>query len=328
MARDIAVRGLEVCEGHAPRLAKRRGTTRQRHCLETTDALESRQIGNEELAAPQAPVGPIAKPIKGHTDDTFIETVLDQARRHVGVMMLHRDRRQIERGGERGGQVAGVKIMHHHFGCDSEQRQERVDHFVERLKGRHVLQIAEMRRKERLSSARDAHRVLQPGADGQYARSSRCQPDRPGRKATGPAYEHGATVRDSEHRVVCSAKYGPIVGEERIGDGPEPGVGIVIVDRDRFLGSIAAGEHERRRKGVGQQLMEWAWREKNTDDRRRRSNRFADKRLGSLGDKHNRALRRRKSALLIAVDVSDDRGRVEVAHHHGERLLIASLTSA
>jgi hypothetical protein len=60
------------------------------------------EIGDQELATPQHPVGAITQPVEGQTEDRLGPAVLGQAGRDVGVMMLNAPGRQVEIQGQLG----------------------------------------------------------------------------------------------------------------------------------------------------------------------------------------------------------------------------------
>src|SRR5262245_57893124 len=84
----VAIGRAKERRRHAPRLAHCCVTTGQRYILEMTDALEASQVGDEELATPDAAVGSIAASVPGDADYLAIHTVVGQTARDVRVMML------------------------------------------------------------------------------------------------------------------------------------------------------------------------------------------------------------------------------------------------
>src|SRR5512145_3406692 len=84
----VAIGRAQERRRHTPWLAHGGITTGERYVLEVADALEASQVGDEELATPDAAVGSIAASVPGDADYLAIHTVVGQTARDVRVMML------------------------------------------------------------------------------------------------------------------------------------------------------------------------------------------------------------------------------------------------
>ena len=71
------------------------------------------EAGHQHLASPQRAVGAVAEPVEGEPEHRSRATVVDHARRDVGVVVLHRDEREVELLGELGREVLGVEVVGH-----------------------------------------------------------------------------------------------------------------------------------------------------------------------------------------------------------------------
>ena len=69
------------------------------------------EVGDQQLAAPQRAVGAVAEAVEGEAEHRLGAAVLDHARRDVGVVVLHGDRRQVE--------LAAANFVDRYSGCRS-----------------------------------------------------------------------------------------------------------------------------------------------------------------------------------------------------------------
>ena len=166
---------LEVRGGDAPRLADRRLAAGQRHRLEVRDALERGEVAAQQLAAPERPVGAVARCRRG------------RARAPRPSRRARRGRPRRARGGagrSTSGSVLLVRPLRRRGSRDGGRRRPRpgstpsiveVEREVgaERAVGGLGVEVAEVRREERLAAARDAERALQLGARRRRAAAAR-----------------------------------------------------------------------------------------------------------------------------------------------------------
>ena len=157
------------------------------------DALEPVEVGHQELAAPERAVGAVAEPVEREPEHRFGAAVLHHARGDVRVVVLHRDRREVEVEGELRRQVLRMEIVRDDLGPHAVQRGEMVDRLHERLVGREVLEVADVMAGDDVVAARDRDRRLQLRADREHGAL------RPG---TAAACGSGAYPRD--RRSSCS----------------------------------------------------------------------------------------------------------------------------
>ena len=134
----IRVAGGQVGRGHPPGLPDGSHSARQRHRLQEPGSLESRQVSNQELAAPDRAVGAVPGAIEGDPDDRPVLAIVGDARGDVGVMVLNADQHGLgkRRTGDHafrqlsrvlGGQVVRVKIMRDHARLNVEKAPEVLD---------------------------------------------------------------------------------------------------------------------------------------------------------------------------------------------------------
>ena len=79
---------------HAPRLADGGDSAGHRDGRQVADPFEALEVGHEQLPAPQRPVEAVAETVEGQAEHRSRAAVLGEARRHVGVVVLHRDGRR------------------------------------------------------------------------------------------------------------------------------------------------------------------------------------------------------------------------------------------
>ena len=134
------------------------------------DALERGQVAAQQLAAPERPVGPHPGPVEHDGERLAGLAVLGEARGGVGVVMLHLDERQplLVRPTRR--QVVGMEVAGDRGGLDAEHVEVEREVGAERAVGGLAVEVAEVRREERLAAARDAERALQLGTRGDERR--------------------------------------------------------------------------------------------------------------------------------------------------------------
>ena len=118
---------------------------------------------------------------------------------------------------------------------------------------------------------------------------------------------------------------GPVVGEESIGDRAQPESGLLVVDRDRLVGAVAARQHEWPVHLVTEQVVERGIGQHHAEPRRSCCDRWGDSGAGAAPDEHDRA--------RDAVEERDLGGgrlgeRVRCGGHHRQGLLLTVLPRA
>jgi hypothetical protein len=76
-------------EGHPPGLTDGRGATRHGDGAEVARSLEALLVDEEQFATPGGAVGAVAEAVVRHAEGRSEVAVLGEARRHVGVVVLH-----------------------------------------------------------------------------------------------------------------------------------------------------------------------------------------------------------------------------------------------
>ena len=74
--------------GHAQRVAHRRGAAGHGHIGEIGETLVGLLVGEQDLAAPHAAVGAVARAVERDADDGPLPVVLDHAGEDVRVVVL------------------------------------------------------------------------------------------------------------------------------------------------------------------------------------------------------------------------------------------------
>ena len=204
------------------------------------------EVAAQQLAAPERPVGAVARcrRRRARAPGRSRRARPGRRRRGRGGAGRRRARRPARaptsstgtRGAGRGRSTSRLDVEH---------REVELEIGAERAVGQLGVEVAEMRREERLAAARDAERALQLGADGDdRARRRDRQRQRAGRVAARAADREGG----ADDRVLAAAVDRPVVGEERVGDPAEPLARLVVVERDRLVGAVAARHHQSGRR--------------------------------------------------------------------------------
>ena len=148
-------------------------------------------------------------------------------------------------------QVVGVQVVGNHLRLDREQPLKVRDARFERLPGRGVLEVADVVRDPRALALGDAERVLLLGAAreqvmvgrrGERQMGGHVAPRAPQRQRA-PA---GVPRADDAHdRVVGPGLDRAVVGQKEVGDRRQARQRVVVAERDRLIGNVAAGHHQR-----------------------------------------------------------------------------------
>ncbi len=117
----------------------------------------------------------------------------------------------------------------------------------------------------------------------------------------------------------------PVVPEDRVGDAGQPGGGVVVVVRDRLVGDVAAGEHERPAERGGEQVVQRRVRQHHADVAVARRDRGRERRVRPARQQHDRPPAPGQQLDRGAVELDQPAGGREVGRHHGERPLLPVL---
>ena len=191
--------------GHAPRLADRRDTAGHRRRAEVCDAFEAAEVGDDHLATPHGSVGAVAEAVEGEPDDRIGAAVLDHARRHMRVVVLHTDRGELLLGCMLRRQVLGVKVVRDDLGAHAVERREMLNGLEKRGVRGEMLEVAEMMARHDRRTLRDGDRALELGSEGKD-RSAGLEGKQQWfrRVAARAAQQLESTSRDPTDRVVAT----------------------------------------------------------------------------------------------------------------------------
>ena len=217
-------------------------------------------------------------------------------------------------------QVLGMKVARDRRGLDTEHVEVEREVGAERAVGGLAVEIAEVRGEEGLGAAGDAERALQLGPRGDDRRRRRDgERQRPRRVAPRASHRE----RGADDRVLAAAMDRPVVGEERIGDLAQPAAGVLVVDRDRLVGAVAARQHERPADLVTEEVVE-----RGVGQHQRRATASPLRPMGQQGRRPGPG--RARSGVRAPCEERVLCGRqlgelVRSGGHHRERLLLAEL---
>ena len=165
----------------------------------------------------------------------------------------------------------------------------------ERLDAAHV---ADVLTHPRVAARSEAERVLELAADGESRRDRDGQRDRQRRVAARPADRQLLTVDDPHNGVVARHVDRAIVREPRVGDAAQSGARVGILERDRFVGEVAARQHQdlgyrrRARRTIRprreQQMVQRRVRQHHADERVARGDERRQRRIRTGRDEHDR----------------------------------------
>ena len=174
------------------------------------------------------------------------------------------------------------------------------------------------RRRRRAAPARSAG-TSASGAGHVAARAPQRQgPPLPGRAA-----------HDAHHRVVGAGLDLAVVGQKEVGDRRQPLERVIVAERDRLVGHVAARHHERAGGEIGQQqVVQRRVGEHQPELGRARSDGGSHRRARDSRRQHDRALDGLEQPPLLGPE-RDERARgVRVGDHQRERLVLAVLATA
>ena len=296
-----------------------------------TDAFVALEAGDEHLTAPERAVGPVAEAVErerrrrargaGARPCTPPRAHGGAARRAVG---RSRSARELRR------QVLRMQVVGDELGRHAVERGQVRDRLEERLVGRQVLEVAQVVTDHDLgprvtatvhfsspptaSTAREGAHGRRSGS-GAYPRDRRSTCSRRG----------VARTTESSQRMWMGRSW----VRNAVDEGTEARHGVVVGVGDRVVAAVAARHHQRARRrpapggdggaSTGGTARDREHRVRPTARSDHRSRRGAD---------DDRPLRRRERLDRARVEVADRTGRVEVAHQHGEGLVVARLPAS
>ena len=196
---------------------------------------------------------------------------------------------------------------------------------AERAVGQLGVEVAEVRREERVAAARDAEGALQLGA----GRDDRRGAPRPAAASAAGRVAARAAERErgAHDRVLAAAVDRPVVAEERVGDPAEP---LAASSSSKAIGSserlplviTSARAEVREQQVVERRVRAASARATATPGRDRRRDRRARRRrrTSTIGRSRDAS-----SARLVGVELASSSG---LGRHHRERLVLAVLARA
>ncbi len=273
---------------HPPRLARGAVAAREPDRVQVAGALEAAQVAAQDLPAPHRAVRAEPGPVEDRADRRAGLAVLGEARREVGVVVLDGDVLDAfarERVGRR--EEVGMQVVRDDRGRDREQPLEVGDAVLERPQRLEVAEVADVRADPRTLAAREAERALELGSAREHvARGGDRQPHGRGRVAAR-APQHPVAA---QHRVVGARRDRPVVRQEQVGDPGQPLARVLVAMRDRLVGHVAAGHHQRLADVGQQQVVQRAVREHHPELGGPRGDRRRHPRPGAPRRDHDRPL--------------------------------------
>ncbi len=250
--RDLGAASERVQHGrrHAPGLPRRAVPAGEPQLAQVAQPLEARAVDAQQLAAPGRAVGAQPDAVERQADRRRGVAVLRADRRDVGMVVLDGERGNAALRREPGREAAGVEIGMQVVGAGPrlhlQDGEEVLHRLVQRLAGRRVVEVADVRRQERLVAARHADGVLEPGARGEDRRAGTRQADGARRVAAGAPHEGGPAGRGADHAVVAAGGDVAVVHHVGIRDAGEPPHRLVVADHERLAARVGArhDEHE------------------------------------------------------------------------------------
>jgi len=170
----------------------------------------------------------------------------------MSVMVLHSDCPNLFRTGQplrkACGEVVGVEIMRHCYRRDSKESLIMLDGLLEVGVGLNILQVPNMVTQERFVILRQADRILLRCSASEDLRTVSLQGEW-GRGISTRSAQRPHTTLDEDNAVVTPVQDLPIVLDKEISDVPETNAGLLVLDGDGLLTSVATGHYERTRVG-------------------------------------------------------------------------------
>ena len=211
--------------------------------------------------------------------------------------------------------------------------------FLEEFDGRRRIEIADMLRDKCFAAARDRHRCLELGAEGDDARNLTRQTDRRRCKAARAAQEGERSGDDANHAVVGARHDRAIMIDHRVGDAGKSAPRIGSVDHDRFAGNvsrrrdqceIAGGGKPVEAGGTPQQFpdhqpVQWCVRQEQSDGRQSVGDALCKPCFATRRHDDDRTLTTREQPRRDVVDRRETTSSREVSRHDCKRFAVAAL---
>ena len=262
---------------------------REAERAEVGDAREAGRVAEEELAAPDRAVGPVAGAVPRDAERGPVGLVLGEAGGEVGVVVLDGDeaeapraRRGEDRGRQRplrlvprrgaagpaGREVVGVEVVRDGDRLGLPEAEEVGDDALERGERLGRLEVADVLREDDLAPEAEADDVLQVRADGEDGGSFAATGTGSGAKPRARRRSWSSSPVEPADAVVGVPLDGAVVDEEEVGEVTEPRDGLGLVRRDRLVGEVAARRDERDVDGLEEEVVERRRREHEAEARR------------------------------------------------------------
>jgi hypothetical protein len=130
--------------GDAPRFPDRRLAAGQRNRVEPREPFEPVEVAAQELAAPERPVGAVARAVEDEGKRRALLAVLGEARSRVGVVVLHADQRQALLLRPLRREVVGMEVVGDRLRLHAEHGQVHLEVGRERAVGGLGVEVAEV----------------------------------------------------------------------------------------------------------------------------------------------------------------------------------------
>ncbi len=319
---------MEQAERHAQRLAGRRVAAGHGQVAEVAGAAEASGIAEQEFPPPDPTVGAVADAVEDHPDRLLFHAVFGQAGGQVGVVVLHRQPRQIAtRFGVAGRGVVGMEIVGDQLRGDAEDLLQVVDGSGEGILDLGVLQIADVLAQISAIALGEADGVLQLGAEGQHLRLRPGEEDAPRHVAPGATQQQRLTGHDPGDRIVAAGVDRAVVTEDGVGDAGQTFPRFVVAVGDRFVAAVGAGHHQRWEL-LQQQVVEGGVGEHHPEITVARRHLRGDGVSRLLAQQHDRPLHPGEEAQLGVVGDGELEGLPARGRHQGEGLFVPGLAPA
>ena len=333
-------RDRQVAERGPARVPDGRVAAGQRDRQQVADPLEAGGIGadEEDLAAPDRPVGAVPGAVEGDADHLIAQAaVLGQQRRNVRVVMLDEVQGGLARSARVplrpvAGSVGRVQVGRDHLRGDPVRGRELRDDAVERAQRRQVAHVADVSGAEGAVAVGEAAGVLHLAADRQHRRQRPSERHRE-RGVTPSAPDRQLTVgQHPDHGVVARHVNRAVVGEHRVGEEGQLVGRLPVVEDDRLVADVCAGQNQCVRYRLGpagnrgeQQVVNRRVGQQHAEQRAARRDRVRDRCARQPAQQHDRARRPGQRPLLARVDLGQQPSRGQIPCQHREGLVAPRL---
>ena len=222
-------------------------------------------------------------------------------------------------------QVVRVQVVRDDRGRHREQPLEVVDPGAVRRERLPVLEVADVVADPRAAALGEAERALELGAARQDRRGRHDRQREAVRHAPARAAQDERAAHD---RVVGARLDRPVVDEEGVGDPAEPLARVVVGERDRLVGDVAARQHERHAHVAEQQMVQRRVRQHHAELAQPRGDRVRHRGARRARGDDDRPVARGQPRGGGRVERDERARRVEPAGHQRERPLLAPLAGA